>query len=136
MDDTLAFALEGIDHVALAVLDVPASVRWFEDVLGLKRWHQDAWGDSPAVVGAGTTALALFRVQSDAPEPPPGRHVLAMRHIAFRADAENFARAQRDLAKRKILFTFQDHGISHSIYFRDPNGHEIEITTYELKKGV
>jgi len=27
---------------------------------------------------------------------------------------------------------FQNHGIAHSIYFRDPDGHELEITTYEV----
>jgi catechol-2,3-dioxygenase len=36
------------------------------------------------------------------------------------------------LKKRAIPFEFQDHEISHSIYFRDPDGHRIEITTYEL----
>ena len=28
--------LEGIDHVALAVPDVPNSVRWYQEVLGLE----------------------------------------------------------------------------------------------------
>ncbi len=53
-------------------------------------------------------------------------------HFAFRADRENFLRAQDELKKRAIAFDFQDHEISHSIYFRDPDGHEIEITTYQL----
>jgi catechol-2,3-dioxygenase len=26
----------------------------------------------------------------------------------------------------------QDHGVSHSIYFEDPDGVELELTTYEL----
>jgi len=131
----MAFTLEGIDHVAIAVRDVKASAQWFQDVLGLKRLHEAAWGDYPAMVGIGTTALALFPVEGTSPEPPPGRHVLAMRHLAFRADAENYARAQRELTRRGIAFESQDHGISTSIYFHDPNGHEIEITTYELGEG-
>jgi len=53
-------------------------------------------------------------------------------HFAFRADRENFLRAQDELKERAIPFDFQDHEISHSIYFRDLDGHEIEITTYEL----
>ncbi len=52
--------LEGIDHVALAVRDVPSSVRWYQEVLGLERLHEQAWGDYPAVVGIGGTAIALL----------------------------------------------------------------------------
>jgi catechol 2,3-dioxygenase-like lactoylglutathione lyase family enzyme len=132
----LGFALEGIDHVALAVRDIKASVQWYEDVLGLKRLYQQAWGDYPAVVGVGTTSVALFPVETDAPQPSPGRNVLATCHIAFRADSENFARVQRELTRRHIAFEFQDHDIAHSIYLHDPNGHEIEITTYDLKRAT
>ena len=124
--------LEGIDHVALAVRSVPESVQWYQDVLGLKRLYQETWNDYPAVVGVGTASVALFPVETDAPQPPPGRNVLSMRHLAFRADFENFAWIQGELKARRIAFEFQGHGISHSIYLHDPNGHEIEITTYDV----
>jgi catechol-2,3-dioxygenase len=51
----------------------------------------------------------------------------------MRANREHFLAAQRDLTSRGIAFNFQDHEISHSIYFRDPDGHELEITTYEVE---
>ena len=133
---THAFALEGIDHVALAVRDVKESVQWYQQVLGLERVHEQAWDDYPAVLGAGTTSVALFPVETDAPTPAPGRNVLAMRHLAFRADADNFARAERELTRRRIAFEFQDHDIARSIYLNDPNGHQIEITTYDLRQGA
>jgi catechol 2,3-dioxygenase-like lactoylglutathione lyase family enzyme len=41
-------------------------------------------------------------------------------------------RTQRELKKRGIKFEFQDHEIALSIYFRDPDGHQLEITTYEV----
>ena len=75
-------------------------------------------------------------METDAPQPPPGRNVLAMRHVAFRADSDSFTRVQRELTRRQIAFEFQDHGIAHSIYLHDPNGHEIEITTYDLKRAT
>ena len=36
-----------------------------------------------------------------------------------------------ELKRRGIQFEFQDHEISHSIYFRDIDGHQLEITTYQ-----
>jgi catechol-2,3-dioxygenase len=55
-----------------------------------------------------------------------------MLHLAFRATREHFLAAQQDLRSRGIEFQVQDHEISQSIYFRDPDGHELEITTYEV----
>ena len=129
------FRIEGIDHVALAVRDVAASARWYQEVLGLERRFEAVWGDFPAVVGAGTTSLALFPVGTDHPLPPPPRGTLAMRHVAFRTDRENFARAQAALRARGIAFTGQDHAAALSVYFTDPDGHQLEITTYERNAG-
>ena len=86
------------------------------------------------MVGVGTTSIALFPVETDAPQPAPGRNVLAMRHLAFRADAETFAQLQCELGGKHIAFELQDHDIAQSIYLHDPNGHQIEITTYDLRR--
>jgi catechol 2,3-dioxygenase-like lactoylglutathione lyase family enzyme len=126
------FTLEGIDHVAIAVRDVERSAEWYCEVLGLERRYQDVWGSHPAVVGIGTTSLALFPVAGPSPQPRPGRDVLTMRHLAFRASQLEFENAKTALSERGISFTQQNHQISESIYFADPDGHEIEITTYDL----
>ena len=126
------FVLDGLDHVALAVRDVARSAAWYQDVLGLERRHQDVWGDVPAVLVAGESGLALFPVQGSSPQPSPGRDVLTMRHVAFRVSAANFEKARRQLVARGIAIEFQDHQIAQSLYLHDPDGHEIELTTYEL----
>ena len=58
---------------------------------------------------------------------------IRMLHLAMRADRKNFLDAQEELKQRGIKFEFEDHQISHSIYFSDPDGHHLEITTHELK---
>jgi catechol 2,3-dioxygenase-like lactoylglutathione lyase family enzyme len=63
------------------------------------------WGSFSAVMGKGATGLALFPVASATAQPPPGRETICVRHVAFQA--------------------------AHSIYFEDPDGHQLEITTYE-----
>jgi catechol 2,3-dioxygenase-like lactoylglutathione lyase family enzyme len=128
------FTLEQIDHVALTVADVDQSVAWYRDVLGLKRRHEEAWGSYPAVMYAGETGIALFPARGfDQDSAADHRDIGVMRHLAFRVDRSNFTQAQSELKQRGIAFSFEDHGISHSIYFQDPDGYEIEITTYELE---
>ena len=125
------FDLEGIDHVALAVRDARRSAQWYIDVLGFEPRHEGVWNGVPLFVGKGTTALALFDTHHPNPIPRP-RGSITMLHLAFRADRKSFLAAQSDLTARGIAFHFQDHEISHSIYFHDPDGHELEITTYEV----
>ena len=124
--------LEGIDHVALSVTDVERTAQWYIEVLGFEHRHKDVWGGVPTFIGKGTTALALFPLRSNARSTPNTAAPIRMLHLAFRATRQNFLRAQEELKRRGIEFEFQDHDISHSIYFHDPNGHELEITTYEL----
>jgi catechol 2,3-dioxygenase-like lactoylglutathione lyase family enzyme len=127
------FELEGLDHVALAVQDVENSANWYVEVLGFERRYQGMWKGVPVFVARGKTAIALFPRGDDRPDPTQSRQSGGMLHLALQADRENFAAAQRDLTSRGIAFHFQDHEISHSIYFRDPDGIELEITTYELE---
>jgi catechol 2,3-dioxygenase-like lactoylglutathione lyase family enzyme len=127
------FELEGLDHVALAVRDVERSADWYVEVLGFERRFPGMWGGVPVFVARGKTAIALFPQRNARANPPPPRESAGILHLALRADRKNFAAAQRELARRGIEFHFTDHEISHSIYFRDPDGIELEITTYELE---
>jgi catechol 2,3-dioxygenase-like lactoylglutathione lyase family enzyme len=124
--------LEGIDHVALSVRDIDRAAQWYVDVLGFERQHEGAWNGIPAFVGKGSTAIALFPRREDESAVQPQAKKRGMLHLAFRADAKNFAAAQSELKRREISFEFQDHDISHSIYFRDLDGNKLEITTYEI----
>ena len=126
------FRLAGIDDVALTVRDVARSVTWYQPNLGFERQFEEAWGDYSAVVGTASGGLALFPVQSDDPDPPPGPDTLCFRHVAFRVDRADFEEAQRAFTENGIDFRFQDPAVAHSIYLLDPDGHQIEITTYEL----
>lgn len=129
----MPFELERLDHVALTVADVDRSIEWYRDVLGLEHVHEEEWGRSPAFLTSGSTGLALFPSKSSEP-PPPRSHPdgLAMWHVAFGADRQNFDAARAELEARDIRYSFSDHGLAHSIYFHDPDGHLIEITTYEV----
>jgi catechol 2,3-dioxygenase-like lactoylglutathione lyase family enzyme len=123
------FTVQGIDHVGLAVKDVQRSVAWYQEMLGLERLYEDVWGDFPGVVGIGNTSVAFFPTDDPDVPLPLG---LPIHHVAFRVDRTNFNTAQETLRQKGIEFEFQDHKIVHSIYFYDPDGHLIEIMTYDL----
>ena len=124
--------LEGIDHVAMGVRDIERTAKWYIDVLGFERLHEGMWDGVPTFIGKGNTGIALFPARPNAKPTSSSHREVRMLHLAFRADRENFLGAQGELQKRGIKFEFQDHEISHSIYFRDPDGHHLEITTYEV----
>jgi catechol 2,3-dioxygenase-like lactoylglutathione lyase family enzyme len=129
--------IEGLDHVAIVVRDLKASTAWYERVLGLERKFADVWGDVPVMLaapGEGRSGVALFPISVEQLQPLPARRsALAVDHVAFRVDRENFERARGRLHELGIRFEFEDHTVSHSIYFDDPNGHRLEITTYEVR---
>lgn len=128
--------LEGIDHVALAVRDVEQAANWYGDVLGFERRHEEMWDGIPTFIAKGNTAIALFPLRGNDSKSASRTGRIGMLHLAFRANRENFLAAQHELKKRGMKFEFQDHQISHSIYFRDPDGHELEITTYDLASSA
>ena len=104
--------------------------------LGLSARYEGMWNGVPVFIGKGRTALALFPAREQAlPSTNRGERI-GMLHLAFRATRAEFTAAQRDLRARGISFGFQDHEISHSIYFEDPDGIRLEITTYEVGDGA
>jgi catechol 2,3-dioxygenase-like lactoylglutathione lyase family enzyme len=125
--------LEGIDHVALAVRDVEEAAKWYADVLGFERRYEGMWDRIPTFIGKGNTAIALFPLRNKDSKSATRTSKIRMLHLAFRANRNGFLSAQEELKHRGIKFEFEDHEISHSIYFRDPDGHELEITTYDLE---
>lgn len=122
--------LEQIDHLAISCQDPERSKDWYTQVLGFEHIYQGEWNGVPIFLKLGSTAIALF------PEPHTSRlqpnTAKGISHFALRAESQSdFKTAQKELRDRDIAFDFQDHDISHSIYFNDPDGHRLEIKTYD-----
>jgi len=123
--------VQQIDHVAITVRDIERSIAWYTDVLGLEHRPVAEWGEYPQMVCAGETCVALFPepAEGGTGEPP----AITVTHFAFRVDRGNFERAQEEFRERGIEFEFADHSVAHSVYVHDPDGHRIELTTYEIQ---
>jgi catechol-2,3-dioxygenase len=81
-----------------------------------------------------TTGIAIFDKDlhpSSTPDDadPPAIRVL---HVAFRVDRAGLEAAREELPRNGVPVDFSDHGISQSIYLRDPDGHQIELTAYDV----
>jgi catechol 2,3-dioxygenase-like lactoylglutathione lyase family enzyme len=126
------FKLEQLDHVAITVRDLDQSKEWYVETLGMEHRFPDLWDGVPVMLGLGSTLIALFPAEGEA-QPSATHPAVRVAHFAFRANRANFETARRELATKGIETSFQDHDISHSIYFSDPDGHRLEITTYEIE---
>ena len=120
-------AIERIDHVHVFVSNRDRAERWYHDVLGFSRvagyefWATDG---GPLTLGnpTGSVHLALFERPS---LPCRSTIALAVGHEDFLAWRAHLSRA---LGRAPEL---QDHRVSWSMYFSDPDGNPYELTSYE-----
>jgi catechol 2,3-dioxygenase-like lactoylglutathione lyase family enzyme len=121
---------QGLDHVALTVSDLERSTAFYRDVLGLRGRHEEL--RVPMFMLAEGRGVALFPVEAMPGDGGSGEPDIRVAHVAFRVDREEFDRARRELSEAGVEARFSDHGNVHSLYFKDPDGHKLELATYEV----
>lgn len=135
------FRVEQIDHVELFVPDRHQAAGWYSRVLGLQVipeyefWAEDPRGPLMISSDGGGTKLALFEGDSQGQRPTAGFHRVAFRvrapaFLAFLAKVEKLKlvdHESRGVTERSAV----DHDLSFSIYFSDPFGHRLELTSYD-----
>ncbi len=115
--------VEGLDHVAIQVADQTASVAWYQRLLNVRTLYDDVWGRTPTMLAAPDgTGVAVFQARAGA---SPG-----VTHLAFRVSGEHYIAAKALLTREGIPFEEQDHEVSLSVYLHDPDGVQVELTTY------
>lgn len=134
--------VDRIDHIELFVSDWDEAASWYERVLGLvvderfERWWTEGQGPLVLSVDEEGAKLALFER-----EVATRSGAISPRRVAFRTDGEGFLSfldrvAGLDLTDQQgepVAATATDHGLAYSIYFTDPDGNALELTTYETK---
>jgi catechol 2,3-dioxygenase len=120
-------APQEIGHVVLRVRDLERSTAFYE-LLGFRKVGEIGGMMSFfTTTGANHHDLALQAVGLNAPSPPPGS--VGLYHVAIRLPSdEHVKRAYRILASAGAEISgSSDHGVSHSLYIKDPDGIELEL---------
>jgi catechol-2,3-dioxygenase len=118
--------LKRLQHLVLWVSNVDRSVRFYQDVLGFevtKRHPNAAFMKIPG--SADDHNLGLFEQRG---VTRPDEHTARMYHSAWEVgEVTDLARARLKLAEAGSLVGQSDHGVSLSLYAKDPDGLEFEI---------
>lgn len=118
-----------LGHVVLYVKELPRSVAFYTNVVGLTEKGR-IFGNRAAILTGGRTHHELLLIEmGNAPGPLRGRR-LGLYHIGWKVgntQEELRAALSRVHAHGYDIDGMADHTISQSLYLHDPDGNEIEL---------
>lgn len=141
----MTFTVEGLHHFAWRCRDAEETRAFYEDLLGLPLAHviradavPSTGEDCPYThiffeMGDGSF-MAFFDLGDDAISEPSPNTPAWVNHIALRVPSMDdlLAAKERLEAAGVDVLGVTDHHIIQSIYFFDPNGFRLELTTWTV----
>jgi catechol-2,3-dioxygenase len=117
--------LRRLQHLVLWVSDVERSVRFYRDLLGFEVTKQHPNAAFLKIPGTPDDHhLGLFEQATGLPDERGPR----MYHAAWEVgEITDLVRARRRLVEAGSLVGQSDHGVSLSLYAKDPDGLEFEV---------
>jgi catechol-2,3-dioxygenase len=118
-----------LNHAVLYVRDGRRAADFYKEAFGFEVVAD--YGDGQAVFlrAAGTENhhdLGLFSIGAQAPPPQPGR--VGLYHLAWQVDTiQDLADMRSRLQAMGALVGESDHGVTKSLYGKDPDGNEFEV---------
>ena len=105
-----------IDHVAVETSDPDATAAFYERVFGARVVKTEG---HPVMAYLGNTGFAFH-----GPDGPGG-------HTAVRVSEEERTEIKRRLGEAGVECEERDHDIAVGLFFRDPDGRQLEAITYK-----
>ena len=106
----------GLDHAAFETPDPDATAAFYERVFDARIVKAEG---HPVMAYLGQTGFAFHETGG------PGDHV------GVRVTAEEREELKRRLDEQGIDWEERDHGIARGVFFRDPDGRQLEAITYD-----
>ena len=118
-----------LNHAVLFVRDATKAAEFYGRVFGFEIVGSEFGGQAVFMRSPLATNhhdLGLFSVGPDAPRPARGS--VGLYHLAWEVPTiEDLAAASQVLEEAGALGGASDHGVSKSLYGKDPDGNEFEI---------
>ncbi|MGR9115137.1 MAG: VOC family protein [Gammaproteobacteria bacterium] len=114
-------AIDGIYELVIKVADLARAEAFYRDLLGLEDGYRDDERDWVFLRCPGDTGMVVLQKEFG-----PIRE----QHFAFRVSPSEFVRASEILKEKHLTSEgpiFHEWMPANSIYFRDPDGHEVEF---------
>jgi catechol-2,3-dioxygenase len=126
---TMSIPVARLNHAVLYVRDATRAADFYGRVFGFEVVESAFGGRAVFMRSAGGDNhhdLGLFSVGPEAPRPARGS--VGLYHLAWEVPSiEDLAAAARVLSEAGALGGASDHGVSKSLYGRDPDGNEFEV---------
>ena len=126
----------GVHHLALICADPERTIRFYQDVLGFPLVelfeNRDYEGSTHFFfdIGAGNM-LAFFDFPGLGLEPVP-EGLGGVQHLAISVTPEMFEMLKGRLDAAGVEYIGPDRGIKESVYFKDPDGVQVELIRQPL----
>jgi catechol 2,3-dioxygenase-like lactoylglutathione lyase family enzyme len=131
---------QGVHHITLVGADRATSIGFWEGVLGMpfafEQPNLDAPDQNHLYFDPGDGRLiTVFTDESRRPDArPTPNEIGAVHHVAFAVSRATFLQAVARLDARGITHSgVKDRGFMDSIYFRDPLGLLVELSSYRFE---
>lgn len=124
-------AINRLNHAVLYVRDARRTAAFYTDVLGFRVQHEMNDGAAIFISAPGSDNdhdLGLFTIGAQAGQSQAGRSTVGLYHLAWQVDTlDELDRLRGLLVDNGALVGASDHGVSKSLYARDPDGIEFEV---------
>jgi catechol 2,3-dioxygenase-like lactoylglutathione lyase family enzyme len=144
----MTFTIERLNHFAWRCRDAEETRAFYEDLLGLPLAHIIREDHVPSTGEycpythiffrmADGSFMAFFDLGDDVAAEPSPNTPSWVNHIALQVpDRASLIDAKDRLAAAGVeVLGITDHKIIHSIYFFDPNGFRVELTTWAVDQA-
>jgi glyoxylase I family protein len=121
----------GLHHLALICHDVEQTIQFYQELMGFPlvelMENRDYEGSTHLFFDMGHDNLLAFFDFPGLGLQPGVEAIGTVQHIAISTDSDNFERVKAKLEQQGVAYLGPDRGAKDSIYFKDPNGIQIEF---------
>ena len=134
---TSSVVTNGVDHLALICSDLNATIRFYTEIMGMRLTKIVENRDEPTSTHifldmGGGNQLAFFDFPGLGLQPGV-ESIGSVQHIAISVEPAQLERIKGRLEAKGITYLGPERGVMTSIYFKDPDGIQIELIAEPLR---